>query len=71
MKTAQFVVHLLSKSTKKSILGTDPLSFNTLSRFPIATTRYPATCREIMSNTIYSLRGLQRLLLSMWKQCTV
>ena len=28
---------LLSKSTKKSILGTEPLSFNTLSRFPMST----------------------------------
>ena len=29
----------LSKSTKKSTLGADPLSFNTRSRFPMATTR--------------------------------
>ena len=34
---------LLSKSTKKSTFGTDPLSFNTRSRLPMATTRIPAT----------------------------
>ena len=32
------VCDLLSKSTKKSTFGTDPLSFNTLSRLPMATT---------------------------------
>ena len=37
------VTNLLSKSTKKSILGTDPLSFNTRSRFPMATACYLAT----------------------------